>query len=254
MFLEDGAPMGSRILLVEPEANEREKFRHIIAGTKHELLKDVGCGTEAMGALDEVYPDMVVMSIDTPRSKSDVERAGLKVILKILAKTSPPKVVMSYARGTEMLVVKAIQYGAAGAFERNDSRREVLEVLRKAEDHKPGIPPTRRKRVRFGVDLLAWYKKPGDSFFTRMRPTKIDDISGGGVRIHTVEQIPSETQVKIKLALPTSKKLIRAVAAVRWCKAEPEKNRWSMGLEFTKIADADRDRLEIYIQRLLASR
>ena len=127
MFLEDGAPMGSRILLVEPEANEREKFRHIIAGTKHELLKDVGCGTEAMGALDEVYPDMVVMSIDTPRSKSDVERAGLKVILKILAKTSPPKVVMSYARGTEMLVVKAIQYGAAGAFERNDSRREVLE-------------------------------------------------------------------------------------------------------------------------------
>lgn len=66
------------------------------------------------------------------------------------------------------------------------------------------------------------------------------DISPGGLRVMTNLALPADTAVRIEIALPKRRKLIRAAGIVRWCRSVYEEELFEMGVEFSQIRIEDK--------------
>lgn len=66
------------------------------------------------------------------------------------------------------------------------------------------------------------------------------DVSPGGVRVMTTLALPSDTAVRIEIALPRRRKLIKAAGVVRWSRSVYEEELFEMGVEFTQISTEDK--------------
>jgi c-di-GMP-binding flagellar brake protein YcgR len=66
------------------------------------------------------------------------------------------------------------------------------------------------------------------------------DISPGGVRFMTNIALPENTAVRVEIALPRRRKLIKAAGVVRWSRSVYEEELFEMGVEFTQISTEDK--------------
>jgi c-di-GMP-binding flagellar brake protein YcgR len=66
------------------------------------------------------------------------------------------------------------------------------------------------------------------------------DISPGGLRVMTNLAMPADTAVRVEIALPRCRKLIRAAGVVRWSRSVYEEELFEMGVEFSKISIEDK--------------
>ncbi len=66
------------------------------------------------------------------------------------------------------------------------------------------------------------------------------DVSPGGVRVMTNLALSPDTNVRVEIALPTRRKLIKAAGIVRWSRSVYEEELFEMGIEFTQIRSEDK--------------
>ncbi len=66
------------------------------------------------------------------------------------------------------------------------------------------------------------------------------DVSPGGVRVMTNLALPQDTAVRVEIALPRRRKLIKAAGMVRWSRSVYEEELFEMGVEFTQISNEDK--------------
>ncbi|MBT4818657.1 MAG: hypothetical protein HON70_23310 [Lentisphaerae bacterium] len=238
--------MAKKVMFVEPDAVKRDGFSKVFdEGTRYQLAMSVGKGDQVVQAIERSKPDVLILSLDTPYTAQDGKGGVLGLLIEILDLSHPPRVIAYCNDTTRELWPKAKRLGALALISDTFSRAEVMETIRKIEETGRGMDALRRHRLRLRAHMVGWYKKPGDGFFKKMDPATIVDISGSGVGISTVENIPVGTNLKLNLTLPPQKKPIKTNADVVW--TEPVKRQYRIGLRFSKMNDVDRERLEIYI-------
>jgi c-di-GMP-binding flagellar brake protein YcgR len=66
------------------------------------------------------------------------------------------------------------------------------------------------------------------------------DISPGGARVMTNVALPVDSPVKVEIALPRRRKLIKATGKVRWSRSIYGEELFEMGVEFTEISLEDK--------------
>lgn len=72
------------------------------------------------------------------------------------------------------------------------------------------------------------------------------DVSQGGLRIHCHESIPVSTVLEIELAV--GEEILKAVGRVVFAREEAPGS-YVMGLKFVDMSDADRERLDRFVDR-----
>lgn len=243
--------MPKRFIFVEPDAIKRDAFAKHFVDTRYQLVLSASTGVQALKAIERMTPGILVLSLDTPYTAEGEKGGVLSLLVTILDLPTPPRVIASCGTTTRELWPRAKRLGAMAAITENMTSAEILETFRQVEETGKGMDALRRRRLRLKEHLVGWYKPPNAGFFKKMQPATILDISGSGVGISTLENIPVGSSLKLNLTLPSGKKPIKTNATVMW--AEPVKRQYRMGLRFAAMTDADREKLEAYIQGRVAA-
>jgi len=77
------------------------------------------------------------------------------------------------------------------------------------------------------------------------------NISTGGVCITANRPIKDGTWIGLRFSIPGSEDPIRAEGKVAWCQRKGDSGRWMVGIRFTKLKDADRERIESFVRALI---
>jgi len=105
------------------------------------------------------------------------------------------------------------------------------------------VEKSKRRYPRIQTPLGIWVAWQGDNI--KQSVSRVSDLNLGGLFISTEEPAPLGTVLTVLLSVPEGE--IRGRSTVRSVSAE------GMGVEFTEIANADRERLQALVARLLAS-
>ena len=105
------------------------------------------------------------------------------------------------------------------------------------------IGKSQRRYPRIQTPKGIWVAWQGDNI--KQSVSRVSDLNLGGLFISTEEPAPLGTVLTVLLSVPEGE--IRGRSTVRSVSAE------GMGVEFTEIAKADRERLQALVARLLAS-
>ncbi|WNF37461.1 response regulator [Bacillaceae bacterium IKA-2] len=97
----------AKILIVDDSALMRLTLKNIVIEAGHEVVGEAGNGIEAIASFQSTQPELVTMDITMP------EMDGIEA-LKAIKKINPKAiVVMCSAMVQQILVIEAIQSGAA---------------------------------------------------------------------------------------------------------------------------------------------
>ncbi|HEY8463308.1 MAG TPA: response regulator [Bacillota bacterium] len=117
--------MKKRILVVDDAAVIRLMLKKIIESDDYEVVGDASNGTEAVEKYQELHPDLVTMDITMP------DMDGIQAV-KAIKKIDPnAKIVMCSAMGQKIMVLEAIEAGAANFIVKPFDEVKVKEVLKK---------------------------------------------------------------------------------------------------------------------------
>ena len=73
------------------------------------------------------------------------------------------------------------------------------------------------------------------------------DISEGGVRFLSIQELPGDTILRVVLSLPGSLEAINLKGRVVWCVSDENSRNFQTGMEYTDIRDRDRDAIRQYV-------
>jgi len=71
-----------------------------------------------------------------------------------------------------------------------------------------------------------------------------EDISEGGMQLSSPECVPVGSRLLMSLEEDLASEPIRAIGTVVWVAQAPYQDRWSVGVEFSELAENDRMRLQ----------
>jgi DNA-binding NarL/FixJ family response regulator len=113
-----------RVLLADDERLVRAGFRLILkAETGLEVIGEAADGLEAIEAVEELRPDVVLMDIRMPKLD------GLEATRRILARAEPPpRVVVLTTFDLDQYVYEALRAGASGFLLKDASAEELLQA------------------------------------------------------------------------------------------------------------------------------
>lgn len=110
----------------------------------------------------------------------------------------------------------------------------------------------RREFLRIDDIVPVSYKKltkpldPGDPYSASRR-----DISGGGIRLISEEELPKETILELKFQLPdvSSPTVITVLGEVVWVQkiVEEGKTKYASGVAYVNIAESERKKIIQYV-------
>ncbi|WP_155926679.1 response regulator transcription factor [Mycolicibacterium sp. CBMA 234] len=113
-----------RVLVVDDEALIRTGFRHILEAADDIETVDAVCGGQAMQAVRDLRPDVVLLDIRMP----DVD--GLTILSEIRRMAQPPAVAMLTTFDTDEYVVAALRLGAAGFLLKDTDPEQLPHLVR----------------------------------------------------------------------------------------------------------------------------
>jgi DNA-binding NarL/FixJ family response regulator len=122
--------MTVRLLLVDDDPLVRAGLAAMLGGTAElELVGQAGDGREAVDAVRDVRPDVVLMDIGMPVLD------GVAATAAIRRRDDPPAVLMLTTFGSDEYLLKALRAGASGYLLKDAAPTEILDaVLRVAAD------------------------------------------------------------------------------------------------------------------------
>ena len=122
--------MTVRLLLVDDDPLVRAGLAAMLGGTAElELVGQAGDGREAVDAVRDVRPDVVLMDIGMPVLD------GVAATAAIRRRDDPPAVIMLTTFGSDEYLLKALRAGASGYLLKDAATVEIVDaVLRVAAD------------------------------------------------------------------------------------------------------------------------
>lgn len=119
--------MSITVLLVDDHGVVREGLRHLLSTQPDmEVVGEAGDGREAIKAVAELCPDVVVMDIAMP------EMNGIEATRQICASSDLTRVVILSVYSTAEHVYRAMKAGASGYVLKESIGRELFEAVRAA--------------------------------------------------------------------------------------------------------------------------
>jgi two-component system chemotaxis response regulator CheY len=117
--------MKKRILVVDDAAIIRLMLTKILVSEGYEVAGEAGNGAEAVQKYEELKPDLVTMDITMP------DMDGIQAVKEIKKNDPNAKIVMCSAMGQKMMVLEAIEAGAASFIVKPFDEQKVKEVLKR---------------------------------------------------------------------------------------------------------------------------
>jgi two-component system chemotaxis response regulator CheY len=117
--------MKKRILVVDDAAVIRLMLAKILNGNEYEVVGEAGNGSDAVQKYQDLRPDLVTMDITMP------DMDGIKAVQAIRKIDPNAKIIMCSAMGQKMMVLEAIEAGAANFIVKPFDEAKVKEVIRR---------------------------------------------------------------------------------------------------------------------------
>lgn len=130
------APAPIRVVLVDDDPLVRAGLSMILGGAAGiEIVRQAGNGEEAVAAVGELSPDVVLMDIRMP------VRDGLSATAEIAAQPGAPRVVVLTTFDNDQMVVRALRAGAAGFLLKDAPPQRLVDAVRAAASGEPVLSP-----------------------------------------------------------------------------------------------------------------
>ena len=128
--------MSTRVMLVEDHQLMREVLEHLLAGERDlQVVGAVPDAAHAMGLVDDLRPDVVLMDIDLP------DTDGISATRALVGRDPSLRVVMLSASCTPNLVRDAVAAGACGYLVKGDPPRRIFAGIRAAAQGQHPMTP-----------------------------------------------------------------------------------------------------------------
>ncbi|HZG34639.1 MAG TPA: response regulator transcription factor [Gaiellaceae bacterium] len=159
--------MSIRVLIVDDQALVRAGFRMILESeTGIEIVGEAGDGAEAVTAVRELQPDVVLMDIRMPNLD------GLEATRRILADGGDrPRVLMLTTFDLDEYVYEALRAGASGFMLKDTPPEQLVAAIHVVASGDALLSPTITKRV-----IEEFIRRP-PSTLPPDRPAALDELT-----------------------------------------------------------------------------
>ncbi|MBD3216372.1 MAG: response regulator [Candidatus Lokiarchaeota archaeon] len=134
-----------KVMIVDDIAETREQLRKLLSfDSDIEVVAMVGSGEEAIAAVEEVHPDVIMMDVNLPGID------GIAATSKVIEKAPTVQVVMLSVQGETDYLRRAMMAGARDYLTKPPSADEMIDAIRRAHKLKQqmGTGP-----LRAGVEI-----------------------------------------------------------------------------------------------------
>jgi len=231
--------MAAKILLVEPDPEQREEFLEAIKGCPFELARVVDTNAEAIDLFDAVRPHLAILRLVSGKFGA---AAALDMFRK---KNRSVKVVVSYDVRSTHLLMNAYAHGALAAIKQPFRLHHIAEKLTYA------IASERHDRlagaiVRLEHPIQVRYRTQG--FFARTRVGFCGRLGLSDMDLN-VEVCPKpKAEVRLELLLPPPDKSMKFLGVVE----DAENTRpdsWCSYLSLRNVSPDERKTIEAFLVR-----
>ncbi|MDL4820623.1 response regulator transcription factor [Actinomadura opuntiae] len=140
-----------RVLIVDDDALVRSGLSMMLAGAGDlRVVGDVADGAEAVPAVNEHRPDVVLMDIRMPRMD------GLAATELLRSRRDPPEIILLTTFDTDDHILRAMRAGASGFLLKHTPPPEIIQAIRQVAAGEPMLSPAvLRKMMSFVADAGA---------------------------------------------------------------------------------------------------
>lgn len=220
------------VIVADDTAFVRDRFKTALGNAGHRTIA-VRTGVDLLAQVRDcdVNIDLVVLDLRIPQGH------GIELVkaLNAIATLKAPIVVFSGTIASAEEVRELSSLGVAGYVNEYTSVQHIGRCLA------PYLFPdnhNRRSSPRLMLAVPISYRV-GNAVASAVTL----NLSGGGVAVRTTSPLTPQTEVRIRFRLPGGKSDIEGEAKVAWVDRLT-----GMGLEFTKISEADQQALDAFVQ------
>ncbi|MBF8186127.1 response regulator transcription factor [Nonomuraea sp. K274] len=131
-----------RVVIVDDDPMVRTGLRLILGGEPDlDLAGEAGDGRQAMAVVRDLRPDVVLMDIRMPHQD------GLTTTERLLARPSPPRILVLTTFDADDLVLRALQLGADGFLLKDTPPPKMIEAVRAVARGEPVLSPRVAQQV-----------------------------------------------------------------------------------------------------------
>jgi DNA-binding NarL/FixJ family response regulator len=140
-----------RVLIVDDDALVRSGLSMMLAGAGDlDVVGDVADGAEAVPAVNEHRPDVVLMDIRMPRLD------GLAATELLRARRDPPEIILLTTFDTDDHILRAMRAGASGFLLKHTPPPDIIQAIRQVAAGEPMLSPAvLRRMMSFVADAGA---------------------------------------------------------------------------------------------------
>lgn len=122
-----------KVLIVDDHPIVRAGLRRLLAEEPDIEIREATAGREALSAVREQRPDLVVLDLNMPGI------GGLEVIARLKAEHGALRILVLTMHDDAIHVTRALQAGAAGYVSKNASPDQILDAVRRVAAGRPYI-------------------------------------------------------------------------------------------------------------------
>lgn len=116
----------AKIMIVDDSLISRKKLRTILEAANHEIVSEIGDGTEAVQKYQDLSPDVVTMDITMPKMD------GISVLKELMKHDPSARVVMITALGKGDTILEALNAGAKNYITKPFTDDQVSDAVEEA--------------------------------------------------------------------------------------------------------------------------
>ncbi len=117
--------MAKRVLVVDDAVHMRSMMRDIFASSGFDVVGEASDGNDAVAKYQALKPDLVTMDIVMPF------KSGIEATREIVKANADARIIICSGLGQEVMVMEAIESGAADFIVKPPRAEEVLAVVKK---------------------------------------------------------------------------------------------------------------------------
>lgn len=242
--------VATTIVVGDTAVSERGAFREALKGTAYEVVADAAHGDALLEAVAKHRPWCVAFDLVLPGHAGQPGDGGVKVMKRIKAKFPDTKFLAIHNVQTASLVMSALSEGAGARVRKPFKRESLLEALAKLASGQEGTTSVKQAAVRLKKALPVRYKLSTDGFFTKKRDALTNDMSEAGLGMVVEEKLLKGATLNVEIEFAGEAPV---AAKMQVARVEPVTGlaRFNVGLVFTEIDAASKERLKKYIAKEL---
>jgi DNA-binding NarL/FixJ family response regulator len=154
-----------RVLIADDHALARGGLRGMLAAEEElDIVGEAADGAEAIDRSVELRPDVVVMDIRMPRMD------GIEATRRLLARPSPPRVLVLTTFDLDEYVYQALRAGASGFMLKDAPPSQLVEAVRTVARGDTLLAPAVTRRL-----VERYVRRPGEDAEARERLAQLTE-------------------------------------------------------------------------------